>query len=243
MDTMKVYAHRGFSGRYPENTMVAFEKAAEAGCDGIELDVQLTRDGQLVVIHDETVDRTTDGSGLVSAYSMAELGKLNASSPLPAYTAITRIPSFEEYCAWAASTAGVVTNVELKSSVIYYPDLERKALDMVIRYGLEGRVFFSSFNHLSILEIKRMAPHIPCGALVEQQGLKYAGYYCEKFGFDYFHPGRPSVTKESVAECHAHGIAVNVWTVNTVDDYRMMEAIGVDGVFTNYPGKNSTSPR
>lgn len=234
MSTMKIYAHRGFSGSYPENTMLAFGKAVEAGCTGVELDVQLSRDGQLVVIHDETVDRTTDGSGMVVAHSFAELRRLNAAKVMPKAADSARIPSFEEYCEWAVDHPSLITNIELKTSVVYYPELEEKTLEMLLRHGLENRVFFSSFNHLSILNMKQLAPAIPCGALVEEQGLRYAGYYCEKFGFDYFHPGLPSVTAESVAECHAHSISVNVWTVNTSDDLSRLERMGVDGVFTNY---------
>src|SRR5690554_4717881 len=102
MNGMRLYAHRGLSGEYPENTMISFQHAAEARFDGIELDVQLTRDGQLVVIHDETVDRTTDGSGKVLSYSLAELRQLNAAKVKPRSADVARIPSFEEYCEWAA---------------------------------------------------------------------------------------------------------------------------------------------
>ena len=79
MSKMKIYAHRGYSGKYPENTMLAFEKAAETGCDGIELDVQLTKDGKLVVIHDESVDRTTTGTGKVKDFTYDELARFNAA--------------------------------------------------------------------------------------------------------------------------------------------------------------------
>jgi len=241
MNGMRLYAHRGLSGEYPENTMISFQHAAEARFDGIELDVQLTRDGQLVVIHDETVDRTTDGSGKVLSYSLAELRQLNAAKVKPRSADVARIPSFEEYCEWAADQgrdAPFVTNIELKSSIIYYPEIEEKTFEMLQRYGLENRVFFSSFNHLSILRMKQIAPSIPCGALVEEQGLMFAGFYCERFGFDYFHPGLPSVTEGGVAECHAHGIPVHVWTVDAPADLARMRDYGVDGVFTNFTPQN-----
>lgn len=234
---MKVFAHRGLSGIYPENTMLAFQRAGDESFDGIELDVQLTRDGQVVIIHDETVDRTTDGSGLVVAHSLDEIRKLNAARIRPDSTQPLRIPTLDEYCEWASSASHIVTNIEIKSSVVFYPGLEEKTFNLVQKYGLEERVFFSSFNHLSMILMKKIAPEIPSGALVEEQGLMFAGFYCEQFGFDYFHPGLPSVTAESVIECHAHGIPMHVWTVDAQSDWERMESFGVDGIFTNYvPG-------
>ena len=114
---VKIYAHRGYSGFYPENTMLAFQKAWEAGSDGIELDVQLTKDGELVVIHDETLDRTTDHTGRVCDYTLEELKTCNAAAKSSYANTFMTIPTFEEYCAWAATT-NLVTNIEIKSSVI-----------------------------------------------------------------------------------------------------------------------------
>ena len=107
---MKNFAHRGFSGKYPENTMLAFKKALEAGADGIELDVQMTKDGQVVVIHDEKVDRTTNGTGLVRDYTLEELRKLDASYIYAGQMGVNSIPTFEEYCEWVAGT-DLVTNI------------------------------------------------------------------------------------------------------------------------------------
>ena len=90
------------------------------------------------------------------------------------------IPSFEEYCAWAKNQS-LFTNVELKTSIIYYPEIEEKTIALIRKYGLEDRIIFSSFNHLSILRMKELAPEIPCGALVGDRGLKYAGFYCATF--------------------------------------------------------------
>ena len=171
---MKVYAHRGYSGRYPENTMLSFQKAAETGCDGIELDVQLTRDGTVVVIHDEAVDRTTDGTGLVKDYTFEELRKLDAGTIKGGRYGFCPVPSFEEYCEWA-SQYGFVTNVEIKTGVYYYEDIEEKTLEIIKKYHLEDRVMFSSFNHLSLERLKELAPDIPRGALLEHAGLGKRG--------------------------------------------------------------------
>lgn len=232
---MKVYAHRGYSGRYPENTMLAFQKAAETGCDGIELDVQLTKDGNVVVIHDEAVDRTTDGSGLVKDFTLEELKRLDAGAVKGGRFGVCPIPSFEEYCEWV-SRQELVTNVEIKTGVYYYEDIEEKTLEIIKKYGLEKKVIFSSFNHLSLERLKALAPDIPCGALLEHAGLGNAGYYCSRYGYAYYHPGIKGLTKETVENCRAHGIGVNVWTVNDMESLENTYEWGCSGIFTNYPG-------
>ena len=234
MAAMNVYAHRGLSGLNPENTMIAFQRAADAQFDAIELDVQLTRDGQVVIIHDETIDRTTDGSGLVMSYSLAELSRFDASRVRPGVGGTVRIPSFEEYCEWASSQPAVRTNIEIKSSVIFYPGLEEKTFATIQKYHLEDRVFFSSFNHLSLILLQQIAPGIPLGLLVEAQGLVNAGSLCSRFGFVYLHPSLSSVTAAGVAECDAHGVGVQVWTVDAEADWDRMVAAKVDAVFSNF---------
>ena len=172
---MRVFAHRGYSGKYPENTMLAFREAEKVGADGIELDVQLTKDGQIVIIHDETLNRTTNGKGYVKDYTLAELKALDASVIKGTEFSPQRIPTLEEYCDWVKGT-GLVTNVELKSSIVYYPELEEKTAEMIKAFGLEDRMIFSSFNHLSIVRMKQLLPQCPVGALVENNDLQIAGY-------------------------------------------------------------------
>lgn len=231
---MKIYAHRGYSGRYPENTMLAFQKAAETGCDGMELDVQLTKDGTVVVIHDEAVDRTTDGTGLVKDYTFEELRKLDAGTIKGGRYGFCPIPSFEEYCEWAGQY-GFVTNVEIKTGVYYYEDIEEKTLELIRKYHLEDRVMFSSFNHLSLERMKELAPDIPRGALLEHGGLGNAGYYCSRFGYDFYHPGIKGLTENTVKNCRDHGIGVNVWTINDMESLENTYEWGCSGIFTNYP--------
>ena len=228
---MKVFAHRGYSGKYPENTMEAFRGAFAAGADGIELDVQLSKDGQLVIIHDETLDRTTTGKGYVKDYTLSELKQLDASGKL--FSGL-QLPSFEEYCEWVKNTP-LITNIELKTSIVYYEEIEEKTAEMVKAFRLEDRVIFSSFNHLSIVRMKQLLPECPVGALVEHDDLRNAGYYCSKFGFDYYHPDGSLFTKENAENCRKHGVGVNVWTVNDLKMFENMADWGVDGVITNYP--------
>lgn len=230
----KVYAHRGYSGRYPENTMLAFREAAKTGCYGIELDVQLTKDRQLVVIHDERIDRTTDGTGYVRDYTLEELRKFNAAASWNGKFSFQPIPTFEEYCRWAAGEK-LVTNIELKTGVYYYEGIEEKTLEMVRKYGLSDRVLFSSFLHSSITILRELAPEIKCGALVENDGLGNPGYYCERMDFQCFHPGWKCLPREDVDSCKAHGIELNVWTVNDMDVLERLVEWEVDGLISNFP--------
>lgn len=233
---MKVFAHRGYSGAYPENTMLAFQKAVEAGCDGIELDVHETKDGKLVIIHDELVNRTTDGTGRVCDYTFEELRRLNAAKLFPQFGA-EKIPSFEEYCEWAAAL-DIVTNIEIKTDNVYYPDIEDKIWETVCRYGLSDRVIFSSFNHMSVTRIKQLAPDVDAGALVEKENFVrvFPGSYCRKFGFDCYHPALSMLTDENVKDCRDHGIKINVWTVNDMAGMETVYRYQCDGMITNYPG-------
>lgn len=231
---MKVYAHRGYSGKYPENTMLAFEKAVEAGCDGIEMDVQLSKDGEVVVIHDELLDRTTNGKGYVKDYTLEELKKVDASLIKPGPWGFQEIPTFDEFCEWLSKTE-IVANVELKTSIIYYPEIEKKCIEIIRKYGVEDKILFSSFNHLSVIKTKELAPDIPTGALVEIEGLMYAGYYCNQYGIQYYHPDFCLLSEEAVIECKEHGIGINVWTVNSLESFEKLVEWDVDGVITNYP--------
>ncbi len=233
---MKVMAHRGYSGAYPENTMLAFRKAAELGADGIELDVHATRDGVLVVHHDERVDRTTDGSGRICDLSYEEVRKLNAARLWSCY-APEKIPSFEEYCEWAAGQA-LFTNIEIKTDNTYYPGIEQKTWDMIAKYGLEKKVLFSSFNHFSLTRLRSIVPdYVELGALVEHEsGVKvYPGAYCEAAGFRCYHPPIAALNDENVKDCKEHGIRINVWTVNDLAGLEKLCAWDVDGIITNYP--------
>lgn len=231
----KVFGHRGFSGRYPENTMLSFERAiTEAHVDGIELDVHLTKDNQLVIIHDETLNRATDGLGLVKDYSLLELEKLNASGSFYSRYGVTRIPTFEEYCSFIQKYP-LITNVEIKSNLIWYQDIEEKTYAMLSNYGLLDRVIISSFNHSSIMLMKDIDPSLPCGLLVDNRGLGNVASFAHKLHVEYYHPDIISLKKETVDECTSHGVWVNAWTVNDMASLSNCVDWHVDGIITNYP--------
>ena len=234
MTKLLIYGHRGFSGQYPENTMTAFKKVLNTGADGIELDVQLTRDGEVVIIHDETVDRTTDGTGFVRDFFLKDLQALNAAKVRPENCPEETIPTFETYCQWVKDT-DLITNIEIKSSVYYYQDLEDRTLALVKKYHLEDRVIFSSFNPLSLVKLKRLSPEMPCGLLTENGGIDNAGPLCRDFGFEYYHPCKDDLTEENLAGCSACGVSLNVWTVNDFESLSRLRDASVTGIITNHP--------
>lgn len=232
---MKVIAHRGFCGEYPENTMLSFKKAVEDGCDELELDVQLTKDNVLVIIHDETIDRVTDGTGNVRDYTFEELRKFNVRATFGDKYGFNPIPSFEEYVSWVKDQ-NVTTNIELKTGKYYYEDLEEKVIGMIKAYGLENKVMFSSFNHLSLIRCKELVPNIECGVLVLKSGIGNPGYYVSKYNFECYHPDINGLNDEIVENCKSHGVKLNVWTVNDEEGLKKLYDWDCDGIITNYPG-------
>lgn len=230
---VKNIAHRGFSGRYPENTLLAFQKALEVGADGIELDVHLTKDNILVIIHDERLDRTTDGCGLVKEHTYAQLRKLDASATYQGMYGRSSIPTLEQYFELIQGWNGL-TNIELKNSIIDYEGIEEQVLKLVERYGRKKDCIFSSFNHLSIQRIKALAPEVRCGFLEESRMIDPAEY-CIRYGVEFWHPFCYSMTDDIIAQLKAVGIGINVWTANTREEMEEMLRQGVDGVITNFP--------
>lgn len=231
---MRVIAHRGWSGKYPENTMLAFRKAVEAGCDGIELDVHLSKDGEVMIIHDEALKRTSGMNGAVSEWTRSELEKISAGKTFNDDYGFTPIPSLEEYLEYVSKT-GVITNIELKTAPCYYPGIERKTLDLVRKFGYEDRVIFSSFNWLSVFEMKKLAPELPGGFLLENLSIQNISMQIKSLGFEYYHPCIRYVSDELVRECKANKVGLNVWTVNDAEDIKKCIAWDIEGLITNHP--------
>lgn len=233
--SIKTYAHRGFSGLYPENTMLAFRKAVEEGfCDGIELDVHLSKDNEIVVIHDETVDRTTNGTGFVKDKSLEELKKLKANYTFNETYEDQEIPTFEEYCKYV-SDKNIITNIEIKTNLIYYPNIEKKVVDMVKKYNLIDRVVVSSFNHCSTLLIKKANENVACGLLEEAPSIVNIGSFANALNIEYYHPDINILNKEIVADCKKHNIAINAWTINCMKTLVKSLDLNIDGIITDYP--------
>lgn len=228
----KIFAHRGYSGKYPENTMLAFKKALECGVDGIELDVQLTKDGEVVIIHDETVDRTTDGKGYVVDYNYSELAKLDASFKFKEF-GFNGIPTLREYFE-LVKDSDIVTNIELKTSVNQYLGIEKKVLDLIEEYKLQERVIISSFNHFSVLRMKKIAPKLKYGFLSEDWIID-AGRYTNYYGIECYHPRFNNLIPEVIEELKKYNLEINTWTINEEKDMEYLYSHGIDRVITNFP--------
>lgn len=228
-----ILGHRGVPGQAPENTLAGFELAMAQGADGVELDVHLSRDGELVVIHDELLDRTTDGHGPVGAHSFSELRQFNASAKFAKGFERQCIPTLGEVVEALDDSAFI--NIELKSGVVLYPGIEERLADFIIARGMVDRVIVSSFNHYSIVELKRIAPEIKVG-LLYMAALVNAWEYADSIGADALHPLHYSVRKEFVEASHSCGIMVNPWAPVSENDLRRVISAGVDAVITNVPG-------
>ena len=230
-----VYGHRGASGYAPENTLEAFELAARQGAHGVELDVHLSRDGELVVAHDDTIERVSDGTGRLCDHSLSELKRLRFNKTHPEYQN-ARIPTLGEVFELLAPT-GLKVNVELKNSLIDYPGLEARCVELAARMGMTQRVLYSSFNHHSLLRLKAIDPSIPCGILYECTMVK-PWEYAHALGMNALHPHFSELLIPGECDsAHALGLEVNPWTVNEEADILMACRAGADRLITNYPDR------
>lgn len=228
------FAHRGFKGKYPENTMLAFKKAVEIGADGIEFDVHLSKDGELVIIHDETLERTTDGKSLVCEKTLEDLKKLNASKLYPDCE-IQRIPTLREYFEFAKDKE-IITNIELKNSIIDYEGIEEKVYRLIEEFGLAEKIIISSFNHESLVRFKNIDPNIKCGVL-ESSRLYKPWEYVKNLGCEYYHPMNFVVDDELVKKCKDYNIGLNIWFGQSEFDYSLYVKDGVTSLITDYPDR------
>jgi glycerophosphoryl diester phosphodiesterase len=233
-------AHRGASGRAPENTHAAFAAALDLGAEAIELDCQLSADGELVVIHDETLDRTTDGRGPVGDRSAAELARLDAGSWFAAEFRGERIPRLADVLAQLRGHGTL--NVEIKSA----RDLgviEPKLAALVAAEHATEWVVFSSFHPAGVRNMRAAAPWARLGVLCDQEPLPDGLALAVELGAEVLIPGRRWVDGRVLAAAHARGLAVWVWTVNEPGEMRRLIALGVDAIFSDYPERFSGQAR
>jgi len=224
----KILAHRGVSLTAPENTLPAFAAALEQGLAGIELDVQMSKDGHLIVIHDERVDRTTNGKGLVKDMTLEEIKGLDAGSWFAEKYYGVKIPVLEEVLDLIGQKEFII-NIELKSGIIQYPGLEERVLKAVKKYGLLDRTIFSSFNHYSLVKIKEISEEAKIG-LLYYAGLVDPWEYGKKLKAYSLHPFFPSVTEQMVSECLEQGLQVIPFTVNDKETAKKLIDFGVEYV-------------
>ncbi|WP_419956189.1 glycerophosphodiester phosphodiesterase [Neobacillus niacini] len=228
----QIFAHRGYSALFAENTMSAFIAAEKANADGLELDVQLTKDGEVVVIHDEKVDRTTSGSGFVKDYTFNELRKLNANKKS---AKIEPIPSLIQVLEWMQSNQ-LVCNIELKNNLFPYEGMEEKVIQLVRNYNLMDRIILSSFNHYSIVLCYRIAPEIETAPLFNER-IYMPWVYAQSIRAKGIHPKLATITDDIIDGAIKNGIAVRPYTVNKDNDISRLLKINCTALITDDPVK------
>jgi glycerophosphoryl diester phosphodiesterase len=230
-----IFAHRGSSAYAPENTLAAFRLAVQQGADGIELDAKLCLDGHVVVIHDDTLDRTTNGTGPVKSLSLSELKRVDAGSKFNTNYQSEKIPSLAEV--FEAIGQQLIINVELSNYSSPVDDLPEKVVSLIKEYGLENNVMLSSFNFIALIRAHFLLPEIPLG-LITFAG--FAGPFLSSQLMNFgpllaLHPNYLDVTPDLITMAHQSKCRLHAYTVNKPDIMKTLFTAGVDGIFTYDP--------
>lgn len=230
-----IFGHRGSCANAPENTLPSFELAVQHKADAIELDAKLSKDGVVVVIHDQTVDRTTTGSGKVNELTLEELKRLDAGSFFGNEFNGATIPTLDEV--FESIGRKVIVNVELTNYKSRRDRLVEKVVEVVKNHHMEERVLFSSFFAGNLAKAHALLPQVP-SALLCLPGMmgsiarsRFSRHYSSKI----IHPYLSDTNQRYVNKEHEVGRRVHVWTVNAEDDLKRMFNFGVDGIFTDDP--------
>jgi len=230
-----IIAHRGASAYAPENTLAAFKLALEQGADAIELDAKLSADQQVVVIHDQTLDRTTPVNGRVRDFIMADMHKMDAGSHFDIAFQGEPIPTLDE----VFKAVGQLTyiNVELTNYATPRDKLPEKVAELVKRHKLQQRVFFSSFYVFNLTRIRRLLPEVPVGLLLPSGWKGKLSHFISTglLRYQSLHPGLRDVSSRLINQTHKKGRLLLVYTVNQEEDMRRLYEISVDGIFTADP--------
>lgn len=235
MKKTKIFGHRGASAEAPENTLEAFALAIEQGADGIELDVQMTKDGQLVVAHDETIDRVSNGTGAIRNYTLQQLKQFSFHRTHPEYKE-AKIPTLEEVLQ-LIKPSNLLVNIELKTGIYWYDGIEKAVVELVQKMGLEDRVIYSSFNHYSVQKVKQLCPKAETAYLYSDVILDIEKY-AKDTDVDGLHPALYHVKMADFLKRYQNsGLCVRVWTVNEEEDIRFLIEQRVDAIITNEPKK------
>lgn len=230
---MEIWAHRGASAYAPENTLAAFRAAAELGADGVELDVQRARDGDLVVIHDATLQRTTQGRGPVAEYTVAQIKTLDAGFKSGPSFRGERIPTLAEALGYIRSTP-LRVNIHLKSAVPADLPLERRVLQEVSAAGLGSRTVISSFSEDVLRRVRRSEPSLQL-AILCTEFAPIAPMYAVQFGAQAVHPSLGVVSPAYLRDALAVQVKVRPFTVNAKTDLWRIAVWGAHGVITDDP--------
>lgn len=231
MKRVKNIAHRGFSGRYPENTNIAFAKALTEGyCDGIEVDVHMTRDNKIVIMHDALLDRTTTGTGYIKDHTLEELLEYDAGIKYDEKYKGEKILCIKSAME-LVKKYNISLYIEIKDNEVAYDDIEAELLDRVELVGVEDKVVLSSYNIETLKKIKEHKPEVLTALLTKEMTYDIRSYqYTDILSCDY-----TQLTKEIVDTVHSLGRSVTAWVVDNKADMRKVMEMGVDAVITNYP--------
>lgn len=232
---MKIYAHRGYSAKFPENTLAAFRATAELPVAGVEFDVHLTKNRQVVVIHDENIDRTSNGEGYVKDLTLEELRQYDYGSWFSKEFTGEHIPTLAEVLEVFKKTHHMI-NIELKSDVFVYAGLEELVLQEVNAHSMLDRVVISSFDHEAVERIANLAPEVENAALFVNMILDVAEYQ-RKLPAKALHVSLPTAVRKPVLEAISNGSIVRVWTVNEIKYLESLLHLGIDAIFTDEPVK------
>jgi glycerophosphoryl diester phosphodiesterase len=230
-----IFGHRGANRYAPENTLSAFKIAYEQGAPAIELDVMLSSDEKLMVIHDSTVNRTTNGKGKVNELSLDALKKLDAGSKYSDKYKEERIPTLEEV--FDLTSGKYLVNIELKNYHAPGDDLVERVVDLILKRKMIDSVIFSSFLPGNIIKIRRLLPDVPA-ALITLGGIVGKLEITPLFRWlspEFIHPDYQLVDENFIQREHAHNRRVNVWSVNEEADLRRFILADVDGIITDDP--------
>lgn len=230
-----ILAHRGDLAHAPENTLPSFLQAIQKGADGVELDAKLTADGHVIVIHDPTVDRTTNGSGKVASFTLEAIRTLDAGAWFDSRFAGAKIPLLEE----VFETVGKdkLINIELTNYNTPRDGLTQRVCELIKRHHNQSQIIFSSFFPSNLKIASQMLPEVPRG-LLAMPG--FIGLWARSFGFmfgDYqaLHPHISSASREQIQRAHRIKRRVHVWTANVPEDVTRLKEWGADGIFTDDP--------
>ena len=228
---MELFAHRGYSSKYPENTMISFRSAMNYAIDGIELDVHMTKDGHVVVIHDEKVNRTTNGKGYVKDMTLEEIRDLDAGSKFNPLFKGEKIPLLEEVMKLLEPT-NLKLNIELKSDVFPYYGMDMEVLKLVEKYGMQHRTIISSFDHETLIRIAEVAPRIETAPLFSNIIVE-PWAYAKRIEADAIHISGYYMMRQTAIEALKEGAKVRVYTINDEAHMDLLWKAQVKGFFTD----------
>jgi glycerophosphoryl diester phosphodiesterase len=237
MAGVKKIAHRGASGRYPENTRLAFTKAIEAGADMIELDCQMTRDGHVVVFHDEQLRRTAGARGAVHKKTLDELKKLDVGRWRKKSFKGERILTLEEALDIFAGRVDLC--LEIKSFPESSRGIELKILFILSHYDYLDRTIVSSFDYRSLTRVRELAPEARLGVLFGSAVKQDPFAAARQLGANSIHVQKSLATRDLLALAWEEGLDVYVWTVNELRDMETFISMGVQGLISDFPEKLS----